>query len=304
MQLDRTRIAVRERSLLDTFDLSLHVVRHYGGKLLLTFFIVAVPLMLINHLLLAWIIDIGNEDSFFYADDAGAVSRFVWDMSLLVTIEAPFASLFTTAYLGQAMFVDDPHLKQIARSVVGLISRIAWSQFLVRGVLPAWLVLVTVDRFTDFDSAKEFFGLGALACYALAVRYWRPFLMEIVLLERAPLMSPKKDGLTVRRRSHLLHTPSSGDLFGRGVVTTILAVCLTLATFGTFIFASGVFFNEWRPSPFMIGVLLPLSMWLVAGYLTVVRFLSYLDLRIRHEGWEVELRLRAEGERLTGKLVS
>jgi hypothetical protein len=34
-----------------------------------------------------------------------------------------------------------------------------------------------------------------------------------------------------------------------------------------------------------------------------VRFLSYLDLRIRHEGWEVELLMRAEGLRLVGKSV-
>jgi hypothetical protein len=31
------------------------------------------------------------------------------------------------------------------------------------------------------------------------------------------------------------------------------------------------------------------------GYLTVVRFLAYLDLRIRREGWEAELMMRAEG---------
>jgi hypothetical protein len=36
--------------------------------------------------------------------------------------------------------------------------------------------------------------------------------------------------------------------------------------------------------------------------LSVVRFLSYLDLRIRHEGWEVELRMRAEGAQLVRQL--
>ena len=42
-----------------------------------------------------------------------------------------------------------------------------------------------------------------------------------------------------------------------------------------------------------------LAIWIVVGYFSVVRFLSYLDLRIRREGWEVELRMRAEGARLT-----
>ena len=54
----------------------------------------------------------------------------------------------------------------------------------------------------------------------------------------------------------------------------------------------------------MFIYLLPLTMWLVAGYLSVVRFLSYLDLRIRHEGWEVELRMRAEGAQLARQMGS
>ena len=31
---------------------------------------------------------------------------------------------------------------------------------------------------------------------------------------------------------------------------------------------------------------------LLAGYLAVVRFLAYLDLRTRHEGWELDLQLK------------
>jgi hypothetical protein len=42
-----------------------------------------------------------------------------------------------------------------------------------------------------------------------------------------------------------------------------------------------------------------LAFWIVAVYFAVVRFLSYLDGRIRNEGWEVELLLRAQRGRLT-----
>ena len=41
-----------------------------------------------------------------------------------------------------------------------------------------------------------------------------------------------------------------------------------------------------------------MSLWIVVGFFTVTRFLSYLDLRIRREGWEVELLMRAERDRL------
>jgi hypothetical protein len=43
----------------------------------------------------------------------------------------------------------------------------------------------------------------------------------------------------------------------------------------------------------------PLTIWIVIGFFAVVRFLCYLDLRIRREGWEVELAMRAEEARLT-----
>jgi hypothetical protein len=53
---------------------------------------------------------------------------------------------------------------------------------------------------------------------------------------------------------------------------------------------------------FRLHVLYPACLWLVVAFLAVVRFLSYLDLRIRHEGWEVELLMRAESLRLTMQL--
>ena len=46
-----------------------------------------------------------------------------------------------------------------------------------------------------------------------------------------------------------------------------------------------------------------LATWIVIGYFAVVRFLSYLDLRIRSEGWEVELAMRAEGSRIARQLA-
>ena len=45
------------------------------------------------------------------------------------------------------------------------------------------------------------------------------------------------------------------------------------------------------------------AIWIVMGYSTVVRFLSYLDLRIRNEGWEIELKMRAEAARLTRQVA-
>ncbi len=54
----------------------------------------------------------------------------------------------------------------------------------------------------------------------------------------------------------------------------------------------------WTTELVTFRVLLPLAGWLVLGYFAVVRFLAYLDLRIRREGWEVELTLRSEADQL------
>jgi hypothetical protein len=54
---------------------------------------------------------------------------------------------------------------------------------------------------------------------------------------------------------------------------------------------------------FKLQIVYPLCLWLIVVFLAVVRFLSYLDLRIRHEGWEVELLMRAEALRLTAPVM-
>ena len=51
---------------------------------------------------------------------------------------------------------------------------------------------------------------------------------------------------------------------------------------------------------FVLLVIYPLALWLVACLSVMVRFLVYLDTRIRLEGWEVELAMQAEALRQFG----
>jgi hypothetical protein len=61
----------------------------------------------------------------------------------------------------------------------------------------------------------------------------------------------------------------------------------------------GEFFqDELEADLSIVAVWYPLVLWTVAGFFAVVRFLAYVDLRIRREGWEVELMMRAERDRL------
>ena len=56
--------------------------------------------------------------------------------------------------------------------------------------------------------------------------------------------------------------------------------------------------TEWSFAPYYWIA----ALWIIAGYAAVVRFLSYIDIRIRQEGWAVELRVRAEGQLLVDSL--
>jgi hypothetical protein len=303
VQLDRTQIAIRERGLSEILDLSLHVLRAYAGPLAISLLIGAAPLMLLNHFLIGWMAaDLGFRES-FSAEDYGRLVRYIWNMILLVLIQAPLMSVFATSYLGQAVFLERPRIGAVVRDVCRMLPQLAWRQVMLRGVGPACLLIFTLDRRSEFDILVEAFLLPALAVYAVLLRAVRPFMNEIILLERNPLRARQSGDMTVGRRSLLLHSPSSGDLLLRWFGYSVVAVLLTLAVFGVFLFSSGVFLNNWTPGAIMIQFFLPLAMWIVAGYSAVVRFLSYLDLRIRQEGWEVELRLRAEAARLTSQLA-
>jgi hypothetical protein len=303
VQLDKTCIAIRERGLLETLDLSLHVMRRWGVPLLATFACGALPLAMINHALVGWMMRVDSNDAWLYLEEGDRVVRFLWAMTVLVVLEAPLASVLTTAYLGKVVFVDRPRVSEVWWDVVRMSPRVAWCQLLLRGVLPAWFLMMSLDREGDAQPVIEVLLLGGLLGLGLLLRAVRPYVNEIVLLERSPLTAKTSATITVGRRSQQLHGPSSGDLLARAMGSAVFAILLTAAVMGFFLFVSGVFLNDWTPGSFMLTCCFPLSLWLVACYFTVVRFLNYLDLRIRHEGWEVELRLRAEAARITGSLT-
>jgi hypothetical protein len=127
--------------------------------------------------------------------------------------------------------------------------------------------------------------------------YWyQPYLGELILLERNPLFGSKR--LTTMRRSGNLHSNSGGDLFARWLLATVAGVMLAVM-FGM---SAELLLAEMASLEVTLSnrllIVYHSVLWLVFGWMAVVRFLSYLDMRIRHEGWEVELLMRAEAQRL------
>src|SRR5207248_2148955 len=134
--------------------------------------------------------------------------RYFWNMTVLIFLEAPLASVFIVAYLGPAVFLEDRTIRQVAGDVLRQSAALFLCQGLLRGVLIAWALYLLTDRL-EGNGFIEGFLMFVLCGWAAAMR----------------------------------------------------------------------------------------AFW------AVVRFLSFLDLGIRQEGWEVELLMRAEALRLTMPLA-
>lgn len=298
MQLDNTRLAVRERGVLDTHDMSLQVLRDFFVPWLWCTLLFVIPLMGLNYFLLGWLLNAERvSDNFFYA------ARYFWAMPLMVYIEAPLLSIPTVALLGPAIFMQQPTIKQVIRDIWRAFPQIFICQILLRGPLVAWLIPLMVDRVYEEGVYWEAFLLPLVAIYSAFYRAFRPFISEIILLERTPLVSRRESELSINKRSNFLHGPSSGDLLARWMGASFLGLILAWIMVSSTYFMMYTLFSMADPTEgFYAHILFPLSLWVVAAYVAVVRYLEYLDLRIRHEGWEVELLMRAEALRLAGRV--
>ena len=83
----------------------------------------------------------------------------------------------------------------------------------------------------------------------------------------------------------------------------MIAAYVAGGLFFTIQFVQGVMLNTWTFNQTLMLYGLPMALWLTAGLMTVFRYFSYLDLRIRQEGWAVELRMRAEASKLQSDLM-
>lgn len=277
MQLDKTRIAIRERSLPELLDLTLVVGRRHFWPLVGWWLVGVAPWAGLNY----WLLVVAGE-GFSEHDlvDPDRVMSFLYFQTLLTVLEVPWATAPLTLYLGQALFDPRPRSRQILTDWLRALPQLLWFQGL-------WRVVLVVPVIT------------AILPYVA----W-PYLNEVTLLERNPLWSTKRTGTTTWRRSRNLHGRSSGELFGRWVAAALCGAWLTGGLwFAGLVLKSYVLNIDWEFDVTTFTLWYPAALWGAAGFLAVLRFLSYLDLRIRHEGWEIELRMRAEATRLERRVA-
>ena len=291
MKLDQTFIAIRERRFMESCDLALHVIRDHFVPLLILLIIGALPWVVIDWLAINWMM------TEMYSYDFGGV--YYWVLAMLVVSQAHLGTAFVTYYLGQAMFVGRLTIGAAIKGTLKTSMYFLWSHGIIRLAFPI-LGIVYLIKDSDDDYLPVIVGLflPGLVVVASIIRGVRPFASEMLLLERTPIYSKDPLRVSFKRRSKALHSANGADLFGRFLTISLFLAPLTFTFFALFVTIDSTLnlqANSDVPlySYYWIGAL-----WLAAGFASVVRFLSYIDTRIRQEGWAVELKMRAEGQRL------
>ena len=284
MDYGRTFIAIRKRSLLGLLDLALLVYRDHARNLLILLAVNALPWVMINFAILM-IFNDGYQEHF----------QWHWKLLLLTFIQAQHGTMMITLYLGSAMFEGKPSVRHTISNYIKASWYGIWLHGFLRMVFPVMALLAVGDSFATGWAVF-------LALIAALFRAFRPFVSEIMLLERTPVRRKKgaKAAILFPNRSQDLHR---GDVFAGFLFSGSVAIAFTLMLAGLLFHIDG-----------MIGLLgtldlpiqylyWPLSAWLVASFITVFRFLFYINTRITQEGWEVSLKLRSEGKKIRESLI-
>lgn len=258
MRLDRARFVIRPRGILESLDLAfLFCGQHWWG-LLLASACGIIPAMAVNMLLTSQL-------------ESPEFVTFV-----LMVAEAPWVTVWITLYLGQIAFADR------------FSTRLAWRMFW-RGAVQLFVFQTIVRNLCMM--------LWILAPVAYASLY---YMNQVILLEQTPL------GSTWERRT---------ALNSRNLGYIIQLICTELLVFSLGVFVASQMLRAlsalWRDKFSWSAQLLTLwenpwgwmgldtwetqlACWLSLCFVTVWRYATYLDCRVRREGWDVELRMRVQ----------
>ena len=260
MKLDQTLIAIRPRSILERLDLTFSLCGRHPVGIFLSLFLGAVPWMLFNWWLLSETID---DDSLFFFVIA------------ILPIEVALSTVFLTLYLGQLTFSRSFSIRIAAQTLVRQSLNLFLYQVLLRGIICVTLIL------------QPFVWLGMY------------HMNEILLLERASLLD------SWIRRS-VLHDSRVGDI----IASRFIEIVVFLIGFVFLLSTIGILSSLWNDNTSITDILLmsqemsegenvlmtwqvSVAFFLTTGFLKIFGFVTYLDSRIRYEGWDVELKLRS-----------
>jgi hypothetical protein len=238
-----------------------------------------------------------DEDTLFY--EAGWRMATLFKVCMFAVFFSPLASAPATLYLGQALFSEKPDPQRVFGDWLRSLPQLIFFQVLIRSLLLSGIYICLFDP--GLAPQIMLYMLTFFTCM-LPFGVW-PYLNEIILLERNPFFSKGGNRTTTMKRSGALHRAAFGELLARWFGSSLYAAILAALLFGAMWSTKAWLSGNGEISRLTYLIFLQVATWSTACYFMVVRFLCYLDLRIRREGWEVELKMRAEGARLARQLV-
>lgn len=299
MQLDQAKLAMRPRSMSEVGDLTLAMLRTHSRSIWIGFLTGAAIWAAIDLALLAWIpirearLGIADEEA------TSELYRYLTWMAVLVTLQTPAAGSLVTLWLGREIFEERLRCSDVLREVWKLRGPL-FSVLLIRSlVLPVMLLLLL-----RWGAPASFFWDSLfpilILLFLFFTRGMNPFVPEIILLEKCPMREARtsargQSGITLRTRSNHLHRKTSGENGGRFFIQGVVYSVLSIALIMTMMSFRGVLFLRWDfLNLSVLLVIFPAALWVVSAISVVARLLFYLDTRLRLEGWDVELLIRAE----------
>jgi hypothetical protein len=190
----------------------------------------------------------------------------------LLLLESAWATMPLTVVMGDMMFGGRPSARSVCRRLARGLPGLFFYQFLIRGILMAIGIL--------YPLVPSRLG----------------FVNEVVLLEQGKIRG------VVKRCSNLTGDRGA-EFFGQWLAQIMIGATFVIL----FWFGVGSLVNTLTTSKMTwddpsvrqaYSLRFQLGIWLAITFFGVVRFLSYIDQRIRLEGWEVKLRLQALGRAL------
>jgi hypothetical protein len=185
----------------------------------------------------------------------------------LLIMETPWATAPLTVVLGELMFGARPRPGPILGRLAVTFPSFFVTQFLVRGAL--------------FVSMIGYVLVPSRFC----------FLSEVVVLERHGAWKSL-------RRSAAICRGFEGEYLIRALGQIVLGLTFALCfrsgveSMGS-VMAGGELTWDQPGLSDLGGLLFQGGVWIAIAFFAVVRFLSYIDRRIRLEGWEIDLRLKS-----------
>lgn len=252
------RIALRERSMTQIMDLSITVLRAWWKQLAMPMLLGSLPFFLLN-LYYGRLVETLAGAS---ADNEEYFMR-IYLFGLLLVLESPWISAPTEIALGALVFNQKMKARQILGRLISGLPKMILFQFVLRG-------LITM------------FGITILAI-PLALG----FINEVIFLERVSWRR-------ILRRVKSLNSGSDQFAFSLAALSfqMLFVGCgwYALSVFLSIMEKSSVwidpdaaFFSDWK---FHLLTIISIQFFAIA------RFLFYIDVRIRSEGWDLENQVR------------